>query len=118
MRWYDRLYLGESVKEHADDIRWKINHNVGQKNVYVISLSVNPQNLLDITPAWELIQHSYPYKKSMSIVGLAKGREEAVDVVVRIIEETYLQKGNVDVRDYLKSSGCFYTSGGRRCKSS
>ena len=36
------------------------------------------------------------------IVGIAVGYEEAVDLVVGIVEETIRKTGGIDVRQYLK----------------
>lgn len=59
MEWYDELYVGESIRQKEKKIRWKIRHNAGQINIYVITLASNPQNLLDIIPSHELLQKGY-----------------------------------------------------------
>ena len=75
MKWYRNLYVSNSIGDKANRIKWKINHNAGTISVYVIAFASNSQNLLDIIPAWELMQKSYP-KKQMKIIGLAKGYED------------------------------------------
>ena len=101
MKWYHDLYVGDSIGNQVNRIKWKINHNAGTVSVYVIAFASNDRNLLDIIPAWELMQKAYP-KKDMKIIGLAKGYDEALDVVCRIIDETYQNTGDVDVWAYLK----------------
>lgn len=101
MRWYDRLYVGESIAAKAGRIKWKISHNAGTVSIYVIALASNPDNLLDIIPARELLQKGYP-KKDLMIIGLAKGYEEALGVVQRIIEETYQNTNDVNVRRMIR----------------
>lgn len=103
MKWYDNLYLGDSVAKKADKIKWKINHNAGTISTYVISFASNPDNLLDIIPARELMQKAYP-KSRIRIIGLAGNYQEALEVVQRIIEETYQNTGDVDVYRYLKEN--------------
>lgn len=107
MKWYHDLYVGDSIADKAKRIKWKINHNAGTVSVYVIAFASNKQNLLDIIPSWELMQKAYPGKKEMQIIGLAKGYEEALELVKQIIEETYRNTKTVDVRAYLhtKSRG-------------
>ena len=83
-------------------IKWKINHHAGTVSIYVIAFASNRQNLLDIIPAWELMQKSYPGKKQMQIIGLAKGYAEALELVCSIIEEVYQNTGDVDVKSYLR----------------
>lgn len=100
MKWYKDLYVGESIVHKTNRIKWKIRHNAGQINIYVIALASNEENLLDIIPARELLQKGYP-KKHIFIVGIAKGYDEAVNVAVSIIDEVYRQTGAFGVRTYL-----------------
>ncbi len=104
MKWYEDLYVGESIVHKTSKIKWKIRHNAGQLNIYVITLASNPANLLDIIPAQELMQKAYP-KKDLFVIGLAKGYTEAMDVVVSIIDEVYRQTGAFAVKDYLLQKG-------------
>ena len=101
MKWYRKLYVSESIGDKAGRIKWKINHNAGTVSVHVIAFASNPDNLLDIIPAWQLMQKSYP-KKNLKINGLAKGYDDAIELTQQIIEETYQHTGDVDVWSYLK----------------
>ena len=101
MKWYDDLYVGESIIHKTNKIKWKILHNAGQIRIYVITLASNNKNLLDIIPSQELMQKGYP-KKDLYVVGLAKGYDEAVDVAESIIDEVYRQTGAFEVASYLR----------------
>lgn len=101
MRWYRKLYVSEAIGDKAGRIKWKINHTAGTVSVYVIAFASNPDNLLDIIPAWQLMQKGYP-KKDLKIIGLAKGYDDAIALVQQIVEETYANTGDVDVWSYLK----------------
>ena len=70
MKWYEDLYVGDSIEGKVNRIKWKINHHAGTVSIYVIAFASNRQNLLDIIPAWELMQKHYP-KKQLYIIGLA-----------------------------------------------
>lgn len=100
MVWYEELYAGESIVHKISKIKWKICHNAGQLNIYVIALASNEQNLLDIIPAQELLQRGYP-KKHLCVVGLAGGYEEAIEVAASIVDEVYKKTGAFAVRRYL-----------------
>ena len=101
MTWYEDLYVGESIVHKTNKIKWKIRHNAGQLNIFVITLASNEKNLLDIIPARELLQKAYP-KKGLFVVGLAKGYDEAVEVATSIVDEVYHQTGAFEIRSYLK----------------
>ncbi len=100
MKWYHDLYVGDSIKDQSEKIKWKILHHAGQIQIYVISLASNPSNLLDIIPARELLQKYYSGRE-LYIVGLAKGREEAYEVACSIVTEIYGKTGAFLVRDYI-----------------
>ena len=102
MRWYENLYVGESIRHKADKIKWKIRHNAGQINIYVITIASNPKNLLDIIPAQELMQKGYP-KKELYVIGLAHGMEEAHEIVKQIIDEVYRETGEFKILSYLQT---------------
>jgi hypothetical protein len=53
MKWYEDLYVGDSIEGKVNRIKWKINHHAGTVSIYVIAFASNRQNLLDIIPAWE-----------------------------------------------------------------
>jgi len=101
MIWYDNLYISKNIEQKADKIKWKINHNAGLLNMYIITLASNNENLLEIISTKELMQRDYP-KKTLVIVGIAKGYEEAVSLAATIIIETMNELGNTDIRTYLK----------------
>lgn len=100
MIWYDKLYVGESMIHKTKKVKWKIRHNAGQINIYVIALPSNGENLLDIIPSQELMQKAYP-KKQLYIVGLAKGYDEALEVAASIVTEVYRETGAFAVTKYL-----------------
>ena len=100
MKWYDNLFLGEKAAPKAAKMKWKISHNAGMVTAYVITFASNPDNLMDIIPSRELLQKGYP-KKDMTIIGLGLGYEEALQVVQKIIQETYDHTGGTDVKSYL-----------------
>ena len=102
MKWYENLYVGESIRHKTDKIKWKINHNAGQINIYVITIASNSQNLLDIIPAQELMQKGYP-KRELYVVGLAQGKEEAYEIVKQIIDEVYQKTGEFKILPYLQT---------------
>ena len=62
---------------------------------------MNQEEQIIRTEYSELMQKSYP-KKQMKIIGLAKGYEDALELVRTIIDETYQNTGDVDVWKYLK----------------
>lgn len=102
LKWYKKLYIGDNAKKKASKIIWKVNHKKPQFDIYLITLAANPSNLLEIISANQLLQKT-PRRLCPMIVGLADGYEEAVELVQQVIEMTYREQGNTDVRRYLES---------------
>lgn len=100
MIWYRYLYADESCASGKEKIKWKIRHNAGLLNTYVIVLSESVGGLLEIVSTAELMQRGYP-KQEMFIVGVARGYESARVLACRIILEVYRKTGDFKVRRYL-----------------
>lgn len=100
MTWYKEFYAGESIEHKKEKVKWKIIHNAGQLDIYVIALSSNRENLLDIISAKELMQKAYP-KQDMLVVGVDKGYDNALELAARIIMDVYQKTGNLNVREYF-----------------
>lgn len=100
MIWYRDLYAEESIAGKKEKIKWKIRHNAGMVNIYVITASGSPGGLLEIISTVELMQHGYP-KDCLFIVGIAKGYEQARDLACNIILEIYGKTGDFQVKEYL-----------------
>lgn len=101
LTWYKKIYLGDTVKEKAPRIIGKIKQGKLVYDVYLVTLAVNPKNLLEIVNANQLLQKVIRRRCPM-IVGLASGYAEAEKIVLQIVKETYQAQGDTDVRRYLK----------------
>lgn len=102
MKWYDNLYIGDSIAHKADRIRWRVEHRRIIKPIYLITFPSNPDNLLDIIPARDLWLPGYP-RQNLRIIGMAGDYDEALSLVQQIVEETLQETDTTDIRSYLKS---------------
>lgn len=101
LKWYKKLYVGDTAKQKEKKIIRKINKGSGQLGVYVITLAANGQDHLDVFSANLLLQKPVRSRCPV-IVGIAKGYEEALAVVQEITEEVYGETGAVDIRGFLE----------------
>lgn len=100
LNWYRNLYVGDTAKKRIKKTVWKINHGAGVPGIYLVTLAANPKNQLEVFAADLLLQK--PLRRICpQIIGVAKGYEEAVSLVVAITEEVYGATGNVNIRKYL-----------------
>lgn len=100
MDWYKEFYAGEGIAGKRKRVKWKILHHAGLVGIYVITLSSNPKNLLDIIPSWELMQKYYP-KSGLLVVGVDKGYENAMELAGMIVMDVYEKTGTFQIREYF-----------------
>lgn len=107
MYFYKNLYVGSSI-EDPEEVKRKLRKGEGQFWIYVIALSPSVPgpgaNQLEIMHSANLLQ---PYYKAYPpyIIGIAEGREEAVELVRDLVQEAYEHTGSADVRQYLFPHG-------------
>lgn len=102
MIWYRHLYVDEAIIHKLKKIKWKICHNAGQLDLYVISLPDVESNLLEIISTVELMQKHYP-KGDLFVVGLAKSYEKARELAAGIVMDIFDKTGKFNVKEYLRA---------------
>ncbi|MBO5159102.1 MAG: hypothetical protein U0M69_02730 [Lachnospiraceae bacterium] len=101
MRWAVNLYTTEKTKKQLPRIMQKIRKQKLQPGIWLITLASNEQNLLDIFQSIYYVQPMFA-KLNPDIVGIAESEEAAKELVVKILEDVYVQNQNFDVRTYFK----------------
>ena len=100
IQWTSRLYVGEGLKKKKDKVIASINNRRITSDIYCIAFASQPDNLFDIMNANELLFPHYQ-KLDIKIVGLAKGRDEATNLVQDMLMEVYKNTEEFCVRDYF-----------------
>ncbi len=77
MHFIDRLYTGEKAEKNRGEILRDLQEKRYRSGIYVITPPANGNNILDIYPAKNL-EAPYYEKKDLLVIGIAKGREEAL----------------------------------------
>lgn len=98
--WISRLYISENIKKKKDRVVASINNREATFGIYCIAFASHPDNLFDILDANELLFPHYK-KTEVRIAGLAKGKEEAIDLVQKMLLEVYDKTGSFNVRTYF-----------------
>ena len=101
LEWLANYYTGDGIK-NPRKIQSKINAGKLVPGIYLLTLSANPGNLLEIIPASMLVQKS-AYALCPAIMGMAKGKDKAIDLAVEILQEVYQATGAFKVEEYLKN---------------
>ena len=113
MYFYKNLYAGPSIRD-PEEVKRKLMRGEGQFTIYVIALSPSipgpGSNQLEILHCVNL-QQPYYKKYPPFIIGIAAGRTEAVELVLKLVQEAYDHTGSGDVRAYLFPHGIRKLSG-------
>ncbi len=102
--FYKNLYIGESIKNPIK-VKWKLKHGAGQLSIYVISRAMNENDQLDIEHCAFLKQRYYK-KHPAYVYGIAGSYKEALDIVLKISEDSHMYGMDGDLIGFLnKVSG-------------
>lgn len=101
--WSEKLYIGKQLSRKSEKIKRKLSGGRFVPDVYLIAQPSNDKNLFDIFPSKELL---FPYYRRREIVvcGLAKTKEEAMELVTDMIEEMYRETGKLCSKEYFAKS--------------
>ena len=99
MEFYRDLYVGESLIKKQNKVVRKLSRNIGQLSIYVITLAEG-KDLLEIYHCG-ILKQKYLKKVSPFIVGIAKGYDEAIELMQVIVNDTFDATGNYQVKDYI-----------------
>ncbi len=97
-------YFGPKAQEKSKKILRKLRHKRYMPGVYILVLSENEHNLLDVYKATNLALPGYSVN-SMNIIGIALGKSEAYELVRVIVDEVYQMSGNCDIKKYFMNKG-------------
>lgn len=99
--WYENLYVSERVSKKKKRIISRINQKKVTPEIYVLTVSSNDKNVMEIVSTNVLLQTAVR-KRCPRIIGLAKGKEDALELMQTILMETYEHTGSFCVKKYLE----------------
>jgi len=100
INWSSRLYVGDKLKQKKDKAIQSIKRKKVTFGIYCITFASHPDNLFDIIDANELLFPHYQ-RSDIYIVGLAKGKDEAINLVHDMLMEIYQKTGDFKVKNYF-----------------
>ena len=100
LKWYEHLYVGEGAKKRIRSYIRRISNGKPVMDIYLVTIASNEANQLDIIKSHFLLQ-PIVMKMCPMIVGIAKGYEEAQELVVSMVEDTMKATGGTDIRNYF-----------------
>lgn len=104
MVWYDDLFVGESISSgRKKRVMRKVKRRSIFNAAYLLTLSANQQDLIDIIHTRVVRQRYYP-RKNLVVIGLAGSYEEALTLAAEILVCLYTVQGDFKLREFLKKN--------------
>lgn len=100
MKWYDALWIGPNAAKKKGRIISSVKQRKHMSGIWLITLAENPSEALDIIPSNMLANPSYP-SESLYILGIASGKQEAFEVVEKMVDYIYRETGTLNIRGYF-----------------
>ncbi len=100
--WSEKLYIGEQVEKKYKKVQKKLEKGKLVPGYFLITRPSNEENLFDILPTTELL---FPYYKQQELLvyGLARGKAEAEELVVSMLEDVYRETDGLCCKEYFKT---------------
>ena len=96
----DRIYCDNISEKKIDLIKLGIKQGRGRLKLFLIALSNNDSDQLDIFHNSLLKQRLFR-KLDLRIVGFADSKDEAIGIVQNMLDETIEQTGTCNIKAYL-----------------
>ena len=97
------LYVGPMAVNDKKTIIKELGTKSIQAGIYVLTLPTEESNLLEIYPAFTL---KFPIfreaSKELIVIGIARGREEALSLSATIIQDVYNSTGGFNLEAFLE----------------
>ena len=100
MQFYRHLYFSEGLKKKRGRILSILKKGKFQPDIYLITLSRNEKNQLEIFHSALLWQPAFP-QEEIFVVGITKGYEEALELVEEMTREVYNETRGANIRSYI-----------------
>ena len=97
----EHLYLGDGIqKQNMDKLKEKLMNSPIFTKVFLITISTNPSEMLDILESKYL---TFPYYNShpLHVVGIANSNKEAIGLTQMIVQDCLDKRGDVDLKSFL-----------------
>ena len=103
MEWSEQIYLDPKLEKHWRRIKWKIMHQVAQREVYLLLLPLSGDGKLQMMSSLIFLQKNYPLTE-YCIVGLASSKKAGFSIIAQITSEIYETYGKIDYNQFFQLS--------------
>ena len=100
MKWAKKLIYGEEAGKKRTGYVMKLKMGKGIFGLSAIVVNPDSPNQMEIVDSKQLMWKKYP-KDDLILIGLAKGEEEACEVVEKLANRSFEATGSYDLKAYV-----------------
>ena len=100
MKWAKKLIYGEEAGKKRTGYVMKLKMGKGIFGLSAIVVNPDSPNQMEIIDSKQLMWKKYP-KDDLILIGLAKGEEEACEVVEKLAKRSFEVTGSYDLKAYV-----------------
>lgn len=105
IRFHEKLYKYKISARGLAAMKRKIKRGSLRLNLFLITLPVGTQGILEVYWYPELLQTFYrQIEEELIVVGIARNREDAFELVKQIIADAGFQEGNIQIDAFFEEN--------------
>ncbi len=110
MKFYFKLYVDEESRDVLLKVKKELERNKLQWGTYLIVLTQNEANHLEIFHSI-LLKQKVIKKQNLFVVGIANSYSKALELVEKLTGEVYDETGGTNIRQYILEKQKEYEEG-------
>lgn len=105
IQFHEKLYRDKISDRKLSVLKKKIKKGTPKLNLFLVTLPIGSQGILEVYWYPELLQSYYRnLDVSLMVVGIANNREQAFELVSRIVEDIGICEGKVPINEFFKEN--------------
>ncbi len=105
IRIHEQLYSDGISDRKLTFFKKKIKKKTPRLDLFLVTLPLGPEGLLEVYWYPELLQKHYmQMKQELVVVGIATSRDEAFHLIEQIVLDAGVEDGNIPIQDYFRVS--------------
>ncbi len=101
MRYLKKLYMGKNASAHPEQSLDDLRSGRFVSELYALTAPMSENDQAEIIRT-SYLRQPYYLKKDPLIIGLAVGRDEALELLVRLTDDALARLGRPDIRAFIR----------------
>ncbi len=101
MKWLDDFYISDNITYDRRVLKRKVFRRKHVLFYHILTLSNIRDGMVDIIPASEVKLLHKMKRDNFLVVGIAKGQNEAQNVVAQMLEDAFEENGNYNLKEFF-----------------